>query len=185
MCIRDSLARAGLRDRFRYEGEFLPIRGDDGAVDGPGWQRVVDLLRRARLAPNPWPVGGASARVEAYLCGAPSVHIALRNDPASWGRPQPTLVDLPALGVERGSVRTPDEYVALCRRCLTDEAFADALARDQLAVARHVTDPHAYWRQLRDCHRWWLERRGRVAPAPAAHVERQREEHAQSAGHRI
>ena len=156
----------GVQGRVHYRGAFSHQRNDEGDVGDPGWRELCGLLGRARLAPDPWPVGGGSARFEAYLSGAPTVHMGLRMDEASWGQPQPATIDLPALGVPEATASGPDEYRALCRRALTDAAFADRVADAQRAVARRLGDPHAYWDQILDCHARWFRQ---SHPQPEIH----------------
>jgi hypothetical protein len=155
--IEAHFSREGAAGRAHYDGSFEPARDPDGRVAEPGWERLVGHLRRARLAPNPWPVGGGSARVEAYLLGAPTVHMALGPEGASPSHC--SLIDLPALLVRSATARGPEEYLTLCRRCLTDEAFANDVMREQRAVACHVTDATAYWDQVGRHYRTWLSER--------------------------
>jgi len=154
--ITSLAAKAGVGSRVHYEGAYSATRDADGRLDDPGWQKVLGLLERARLAPDPWPVIGWSARFEAMLMGAPTVHLALRTDPASWGKMQPVVFDSPQLNVDIGTVTSTDDYLPMCRRCLYDEAFADRLAIEQQAVARRSTDLPGYWRQLSDFYDHWL-----------------------------
>src|SRR5207249_546271 len=118
--------------QVRYEGSFSGLRGSDGHIDDPGWKRLVSLLGRARLSPDPWPVGGGSSRVESYLLGTPCVHMGVRFDPASWGRPQYSECEVPALLIPSGTAYSWDEYRSLCKKCLYDKAFADALVAEQM-----------------------------------------------------
>ncbi len=156
--------RYGVGGRVHHEGNFSPVRGGPrGEFLDPGWENALGFLRRARLAPDPWPIGGASSRVEAYALGAPTVHMRLRVDQPSWGRPQHALVDLPALLVAEGSATTIPEYRDLCRRCLYDEPFAERLVAAQLEVARRATDGAAYWRQIVELYGRWLSEHGDAA----------------------
>src|SRR5581483_9652923 len=117
----DVLAREfGVAGRVHYEGAFSAMRGDDGTISDPGWRRVVDYLGRARLAPDPWPMIGWSARFEAMMLGAPTVHLGVRTDSRSWGRPQPVIFDSPQLDVPMGTVSSAEDYGAMCRRLLSD-----------------------------------------------------------------
>jgi hypothetical protein len=152
--------RAGVGGRVHYEGAYSSARDADGNLDDPGWQKVLGFLERARLAPDPWPVIGWSARFEAMLMGVPTVHLALRTDPASWGTRQPVVFDSPQLNVLNGTVTSTAGYVPLCRRCLYEEAFADRLAVDQQVVARRSVDLPGYWRQLSGFYDHWLETTG-------------------------
>ena len=82
----------GVDSRVHYEGHFSPVRNNEGIIDDPGWEKLKGYLLKARLAPNPWPIGGGSARFEAYLSGAPMVHMGVRFDSEIWGKSQHTLV---------------------------------------------------------------------------------------------
>jgi hypothetical protein len=152
-------AEAGVSSRLHYEGAFTTNRDADGRVSDPSWRRVVDLLGRARLAPDPWPMIGWSARFEAMMLGAPTIHLGLRTDPASWGRSQPVIFDSPQLDAPHGTASDPDDYLRRCRRALYEEGFADQLIADQLAVAPKSIDYPAYWTQLARLHGHWLETR--------------------------
>lgn len=154
--ILERARRAGLEGRVHYEGEFLAVRDEtSGEIRDDGWSRLLEHLDRARLAPNPWPVGGAASRVEAYLSGVPVPHLGVRTDPASWGRPQHGGGEIPALVVESTTAWTPEAYAALARRMLYDDAFAERVVADQLEVAERVTDRAAYWQLILDCYRRW------------------------------
>jgi hypothetical protein len=100
-------------------------------------------------------MGGAAARVEAYAVGVPSVHLAVSFDREAWGKPQHALVEVEALQVPEGTVRTPDAYRELARRTLTDGGFAERLVEAQLGTLARVTDARAYWLQLVDAYDRW------------------------------
>jgi hypothetical protein len=158
--IQQAAARSGVSDRVRIVPPFSAMRDETGAVGDAGWTELCDLLSRARLAPDPWPVGGASSRLEAYALGAPSVHMGVRFDSAAWGKPQPSVTEVPHLLVPAGTARSAAEYSELARRCLYDEAFATALVAEQTAVAVAATDERGWWSQLLAAHARWEERRG-------------------------
>lgn len=158
--VAGAARRHGVASSVHYEGSFSGARGPTGVRDDSGWERLVGYLRRARLAPDPWPIGGGAARVESYAAGVPSVHLAVRFDEASWGRRQDSLLEVEALLVDEATAGTPDEYRQLCERCLTDGAFAETVAAAQAAVCTRVTDARAYWLQLVEAHRDWLRRVG-------------------------
>ena len=146
--VTERAKRAGVEGRVHYEGEFSFLRGEDGAIEDPGWAKMLSYLGRSRLAPDPWPMGGGSSRFEAYLAGTPTVHMGLRVDRASWRRRQHSVCELPCLLVPSGTAETIEEYLSLCRKCLYDEAFADALAAAQLNVAQLLCDPEPWWDDL-------------------------------------
>jgi hypothetical protein len=156
--VNERARRHGVADRVHYDGAFSPVRGRDGTFDEEAVARLRAHLARARLAPNPWPMGGGSARVEAYGMRVPTAHLALRTDAGSFGRPQPTIVDVPALRVAAATVDTIDDYARLCDRLLHDADAATTVIAAQLEVFRRVTDPVLYWRDLFRCYDEW--RRG-------------------------
>ena len=170
--VHESARRWGVSDRVHYEGVFSTLRDAEGRITDPGWHRLVELLRSARLAPDPWPVGGASARFEAYVLGAPTVHMGVRTDAASWGQPQPALLEIPNLLVPEGTTHSVDGYRALSVRCLRDGSFANKLAQMQRQKALASCVPSEYWQMiLRAFDTWvhasgggtWSGRRGQAA----------------------
>jgi len=153
--IRRLAAQAGVGERVHYDGAYAPTRGASGAIEDPGWQRLQAHLARARLAPNPFPVGGGSSRVEAYLSGVPVPAMGVRTDAESWGRPQTGSGEIPALRVDAATAFGLDDYVGVARRALYDDAFAEEVVDAQLRVAEQVTSAEAYWRQVRTCYESW------------------------------
>jgi hypothetical protein len=162
--IRACARRHGVEGRMHYEGEFSAVRDAAGVVADPGWQRLVELLGQARMAPNPFPIGGGSARFEAYALGAPSVHLAVRFDPGAWGRRQPGACEIPSMLAPLGTATSVDDYRALGRRCLADGTFADRLALEQLELARRITDADRWWGEILDGYERW-----RTAPIDQGH----------------
>jgi len=145
----------GVSERVHYEGAFQPIRDDEGHITDPSWDRLVALLRSARLAPDPWPIGGASARFEAYVLGVPTVHMGLRTDAASWGQSQPALYEIPRLLVPAGTTLSVDDYRALSVRCLVDGNFANELARVQRQRVLDISVPSEYWQMTLGAFDTW------------------------------
>ena len=159
--IQAEARRFGVADRVHHEGQFHLRRNEAGEVDDPSWLRVAELLGRARLAPDPWPVCGGYSRVEAYLAGAPVAHVGLRSDEASWGRDQLMLTAEQAdLGLEATTVYSAADYAQLCRRLLADEELADRVAHEQRALAERLTDPARFWAGFLGCYDAWLATRG-------------------------
>jgi hypothetical protein len=150
--------RRGVATQIQYRGQFSAMRDEFGAVDNEGWRSLVELLGRSRLAPNPFPLGGGSSRCEAYALGAPAPHLGVKFDRLAWGRPQPSICEIPSLLIERGTAWTIEEYYILGRRCLTDGAFADELAKAQLQKAAAITDCDRWWRELADGYERWRQR---------------------------
>jgi len=157
----ERLAKArGVAGRVHYDGEFSGVRGVDSQLDDPGWRRLVALLRRARFAPNPWPMGGASALIECYASGVPVAQMRIRTDPAAWGRPQHAFYDVEALLVDAGTATTIDGYLEVARRCLYDDAFAERIVAAQLEVADRGTDASRFWAEILDVYASWARRAG-------------------------
>lgn len=154
--IRTAAHGQGVADQVHYEGEFRVARNEKGEVDDPSWLRLSDLLSRARLAPDPWPLAGAYSRIEAYAAGAPVIHMGIRSDEASWRRPQLAVTaDHPALEIAGATAYTVEDYLALARRALYDEEFADAVAHEQAQRAVELTDGTRFWTQIMTCYRDW------------------------------
>jgi hypothetical protein len=144
-----------LSSRVHYQGEFSSLRNADGVVDDPRWKIVEELLRRARLAPDPFPVGSGSARFEAYLLGAPSPHMSSTG----VGSRQLASCELPVLSVPAGTADTIDGYRDLCLRCLSDATLAAAVQDAQLAAAERASDPVRWWNELANAYYAWLRTR--------------------------
>lgn len=156
--IEVATRRFGVASRFHYLGSYSRVRtGSESFAGQAGWQRMCQVLSRARLAPDPWPVGGSSSRMEAYMLGTPTAHMRVRFDSECWGRRQHALVELPLLLVPEASVTTISAYIDLCNRCLRDEPFAQDLVAQQLAVAAAAVDGRAYWQQILRLYRRWRE----------------------------
>jgi hypothetical protein len=153
--IMGAARRRGLAARVHYEGEFSAVREADGSVPASGWERLFSLLSRARLAPDPWPIGGGSARFEAYLAGAPSAHMGVRLDGEAWGRRQVAACDIPSLSVERATAFDVAAYREIARRCLYEGDFADAVAAEQREVAVRLSDDRAWWTRLLGHYARW------------------------------
>jgi hypothetical protein len=165
--IEEAARRYGVLDRVHFEGAFFHTRSAEGGLSDPVWRQLLEHLANARLAPDPWPIGGASARFEAFSLGAPSVHMGVRHDPASWGRPQPAIVEVPHMMVPAATASTVEQYAHIARRCLSDARFADDVADAQQRIARELADPARLWLQVFDAYREWLVATGH----DAVHVE--------------
>ncbi|MFQ5349737.1 MAG: hypothetical protein ACE5EG_04755, partial [Thermoanaerobaculia bacterium] len=155
--INNHFRRRSLSEQVHYEGAYVVRREAGSGVPDPGWRSLVACLERARLAPNPWPVGGGSSRFEAYLCGSPTVHMGIDYERAREGGREHTLIEVPDLLVPTATAFDPGDYLRLCRRCLYEESFATRVQQEQLAVARKVGDAEAWWQQLLRCHATWLQ----------------------------
>jgi hypothetical protein len=153
--IRREAAKRGVAARVHYEGSFSAVRDDRAGVSDPTWNRLIELLSKARLAPDPFPIGGGSSRFEAYALGAPSVHLGVRFDEDAWGRPQDAACDVLFLNTTLGTAFDRDDYRRVAQRCLSDASFADALAAEQLAVAARLVDARAWWTRLRSAADGW------------------------------
>ena len=160
--IEDTARAWFVADRVHYEGQFSGQRNADGVVSDQGWARMVSYLRRARLACDPWPLGGASSRIEAYALGVPSISVRIRFDPEVWGKRQPVIAEATSLHTALGTVSTIDEYREAAQRCLLEERFAAALVEEQKETARKLADSVVWWRDFFDCFDEWRLRRERT-----------------------
>lgn len=151
--------RMGVENRAHYLGRPIINRGTDGNIVVSEWEKAYSLLLRARLWPDTWPTPGGAARVEAYAAGLPSIHMGVRFDKASWGKRQWNHVELPALLVPEATAWTPQEYQDLCRRCIYDETFADALAGHQQLVAAEAGNSEGFWKSLQALYNEWHARK--------------------------
>lgn len=156
--IRSVARERGVEARVHYEGQFDSTRDASGNVADPGWIRMVSYLKRARLSPDPWPLGGASSRFETYALGVPSVSIALKVDPSSWGRPQELASEVPSMHVPLGRASSVDQYMKLCRKCLYDEDYATRLAAEQTQMAKRLADPALWWNEILQSYCRWRSR---------------------------
>lgn len=169
--IRSAARGAGVDARVEYAGPYTTAHDEAGELADPAWARLFEFLSRARLAPDPWPLAGGGSRIEAYAAGAPTVHMGIRMDPASWGRPQHMVTaEHAALNLPRATAYTIPEYTELCRRALRDEAWAEGLAAEQAELAARLGDPRSFWGQLLDAYEGWVSDRAAGAaasPVPA------------------
>lgn len=145
-------AARGLAGRVHYEGEFSAVRSADGGFTDAGWLRLQGLLARARFAPDPFPIGSGSARFEAYMLGAPSVHMA---PTARDGAMTLNSSELPLLNIPMATATSVAEYRDLAVRCLTDGGFGEAVQREQLMAARCASDPAIWWADIAGAYRRW------------------------------
>ena len=153
--IRAEAAKHDVASQVHYCGQFSSTRNAEGAVDDPGWAQMRQLLARARLAANPWPVGGGSARVEAYAAGVPCIAVRLLFDKLAWNRRQLVSCDVPAIHAQAGTVTAASEYLELSRRCLYDEKFFERVVADQRTVLQGLTDAPGWWAQVFVAHDRW------------------------------
>lgn len=158
--ITRSARQAGVADRVDYRGTFSAVRDESGTVSSAGWFDLVDLLGRARLAPNPFPLGGGSSRFEAYALGVPAPHLGVRFDPDAWGRPQPSICEIPAMLTPQGTAWSVAEFQSLGERLMNDEAHADALAQEQVRRAEIFGDANRWWREITAGYDRWRARAG-------------------------
>lgn len=160
--IMRSARLAGVAGRVSYEGPLTTAHDEHGGLADPAWRRLFDLLGRARLAPDPWPLAGGATRVEAYAAGAPTAHMGIRTDRASWGRPQHMVTaEHAALLVPRATAYSVEGYAEICRGALYDEEFAELVAGEQAVIAEQVGDPRAFWQLFLDRYERWLAARAR------------------------
>jgi len=157
----DDLARRaaahGVADRLCHRGVAGFARDHHGELQPDTFAELRDALSRARFWPDSFPVGGASARFEAYVAGVPSVHMAPTADPPHGPYEDGSLLELPWLSAGAGVARSRDHYFEMAQRCLRDDAFADALVAEQDAVVAAVSDARAWWMHMRRCYDTWRQ----------------------------
>jgi hypothetical protein len=156
------VAEIARRAEARHVGSRVVHRGVAGfARNGSGelqpetFAALRDTLSRARVWPDSFPIGGGSARFEAYVSGVPSVHMAPTADPPKGPYEDGSLLELPWLEASNGVAHSRDEYAAMIERCLVDQAFAESLIAAQDAVTAAVLDADGWWRHMRACYDDW------------------------------
>jgi len=158
--IQAFFANRGVGERVRYLG--MVDKRDYTA--GTFHSRIYDFVRRGRLEANPWPIGGGSARVEAYLAGTPTANLRFHPEgDRPWASDQ-TTVALPFIDAPSGTADDIAGFKALCRRCLYDRTFAEELIAEQYHVAAEVTNHGVWWERVIACYRDWLAGKGWAAP---------------------
>lgn len=150
-------AARGVADRLRHRGVAGFARDHHGELQPDTFAELRDALSRARFWPDSFPIGGGSARFEAYVAGVPSVHMAPASDPPHGPYQDGSLLELPWLSVSAGVARSRDQYFEMAQRCLRDEAFADALVAEQDDVVKTVTDARVWWMHMRHCYDTWRQ----------------------------
>jgi hypothetical protein len=121
-----------------------------GNVFGEGWEKLRAELFSARLWPNTFPIGGGSARVEAYYSGVAVANLGLNST-----APYHTTVALPFLDVGDATVFDPDAYFALCQKLLYDGEFSRRVTDQQRALAASVADGNVFWKNVVQSLVWW------------------------------
>ena len=152
--MRRATAR-GLADRVSHRGVAGFARDERGDLQPESFAGLRQALHRARFWPDSFPVGGGSARFEAYVAGVPSIHMAPTADPPAGPYEDGSLLELPWLRAEGAVARSRDEYVEMADRCLNDEAFAAQLVASQDRVVASVVDARAWWLHMRHCYELW------------------------------
>lgn len=144
--------RRGLSRQVEYLGQVDRVCGNDQR-----WrQTILAMLRKSRLAPNPWPRGGGSSRVEAYAAGVPTMHLGMVTDGANpFDTRSQTVVDVPSLTVPSATVYSIDEYKKFCLKCLFDKEFSEQVIEEQYALVNTVTDHGSWWAEVLDIYDKW------------------------------
>lgn len=148
--------RRGLQSQVSYLGEITHDHGGKCA----GWRKILENLRQARLSPNTWPIGGGSARLEAYVAGTPQVHLGMNAGQGNlFDTTNQTVVDVPNLNTKLGTANGIEEYGIFCRRCLFDREYAEALVKEQYTKALRCTDSAYWWNEKINFYEGWLNDR--------------------------
>ncbi len=153
--IENRAAARGLANRVAHRGVAGFARDQRGELRPETFANLRDTLARARVWPDSFPIGGGSARFEAFTAGVPSVHMAPTADPPQGPYDDGSLLELPWLEARGGVAHSRDEFAAMTERCLLDEAFAESLVRSQDEVVAAVLDGDAWWRHMRACYDDW------------------------------
>ena len=88
-------------------------------------------------------------------------HMGICTDVASWGQPQPALLEAWNVLALKGATHPVDGYRALCVRCLGDGSFANKLAQRQRPKALASCVPSKYWPMILRVFNIWLHASGR------------------------
>lgn len=136
----------GLEDRVRYLGYYDSTRDEHGRIRDANWDVCMSMLKRARLVPNPFPLGGGSSRFECYVLGVACA--VMDVGPYAY-------CNVDCLVAEGGMAKGIAEYEAICRRSLYDEAFFNGLASNQIMTANAVSDNRRWWRSVLAAYDDW------------------------------
>jgi|GEM_PF-1702360 len=167
--IRHAFERRGLGQRVEYHG-FL-----DGALDKipENRQRVLEFLRRGRLAPNTWPQTGGRTRTEAYMAGTPTVHMQYLRGREGDDARRLIALDLPWADIESGVAGGLGEYREKGLKCLFDRDFSEKIIQEQYAKAKIMVDARRWWNETLAsyldwlCGTGWAADQGPAAAGPA------------------
>ncbi|WP_155887803.1 hypothetical protein [Paucidesulfovibrio longus] len=154
--ISSFFRRSGVASQVQYLGAFSLYLPKEQLTD-----KIFTLLRAARLAPDPWPIGGGRTRIEAYSAGTPSTHMRLDHTPTTlWNRDSQKGTDLPCLELPEATATTLDEFISICSRLLYDKEAAESIVRKQYRIVDHVTSPSVWWEEVLSSHDQWLHGTG-------------------------
>jgi hypothetical protein len=153
-------AARGMAARVIHRGVAGFARDSRGELQAETFAALQDALQRARFWPDSFPIGGGSARFEAYVSGVPSIHMAATADPPAGPYEDGSLLELPWLEARGGVARSRAEFFEMAQRCLRDETFAESIVASQDAVAAAVSDARAWWRHMRTCYDTWRQTAG-------------------------
>ena len=158
--IERASTQAGVARQVTYKGVAGFGRDQDGRVITDGFAPLASALGRARLWPDSFPVGGGSARFEAYAAGVPSIHMAARTPRMEDGPgAEGSLLELPWLRAPMSVAASCEDYLDRARRCLYEEGFATELVAEQHAVVNRVSDARGWWQHVLACYRDWESHR--------------------------
>jgi hypothetical protein len=138
-----------------YRGVAGFARDAGGHLQPDTFADLAEALRRARFWPDSFPVGGASARFEAFCAGVPSIHMAPATDAPGGPYEDGSLLELPWLLADGALARSREEYLDLARQCLSSPEFAARLVAAQDVVVARVSDVRGWWQSVAGRYLQW------------------------------
>lgn len=130
-----------------YLGQFDSTRDQSGRIADANWELCIDMLKRARLVPQPFPYGGGSSRFESYVFGVPSISM----DVGAFA-----YCNVNCLKVDVAMACDPFHYLSLSKACLYDESFSDSLQLLQKQAVESTSSSLQFWGSLLGTYELWL-----------------------------
>lgn len=148
--IKKEAEKMDISGQVEYGGEYQLAYDAQGNIIGKGWERVRDILTKAKVSINPWPIGGGCAVFEAYASGTPCITMA-KTATNNIRRGNYILYAggfLPALHIEQATAYSIKDYMEKCKKCIYNESFAKEIILRQKEIAKEVNDSNRWWNEL-------------------------------------
>lgn len=145
--IFDKAAEWNVTQQIAYLGQFDSTRDENGRIADANWELCIDMLKRARLVPQPFPYGGGSSRFESYVFGVPSISMDVGEF---------AYCNVNCLKVDAAMATDPIHYLSLARMCLYDGAFSDSLQLLQKQAVESTSSSLKFWDSLLETYLLWL-----------------------------